>query len=626
MDITLQQALERGIAAHKAGRAHEADQYYTAVLKANPRHPDANHNMGVLAVGLGKTEAALPFFKAALEINSNVVQFWLSYVDALIKLSRVDEAKKVLKQAKQNGVNTDLSQFEVYKSQLNKIIGIEQERDTGSLNEKLNFVLNLCEKGEHEDALHNASKILIDHPNSFIVYNIMGAAYQAIGETHKAIEAFEKSISINPNFADAHNNLGLAYQTQGKPDKAIDAFNKAISINPKYADAYYNRGLSLDYIGNLEKAVESYIKVTLLKPKHAKAYYSMGMALKKLGKLKNAKDAYHKAIALEPSFGDAYNNLGNVLKSQGLLEDATQAYEKSISINPKSSNAFYNLGIALQELGRIPEAAEAYNKAISINPKHDEALWNQSGTVSDIKEAKFWIKKCLAANPQHQKAMLTSSALQYYEGNQIEFGKLINSTLKDHPYVRSFNWVFSLPHLPPLHFHRWALFDHMVNLSLKDRPFYEFGVWRGEAFRYLMKTYKKGFGFDTFEGLPEDWHHEQAGTYSSEGNIPKIKGGEFIVGKFDETLPTFFEKSRPMASIINFDADLYSSTICALNYAKRVIDKHTILIFDEFLMNNNWEDDEHKALVEFCSKNNCSHEVIAVSFFTKQVAVKLINI
>ena len=81
-----------------------------------------------------------------------------------------------------------------------------------------------------------------------------------------------------------------------------------------------------------------------------------------------------------------------------------------------------------------------------------------------------------------------------------------------------------------------------------------------------------------------------------------------------------------MASIINFDADLYSSTICALNYAKRVIDKHTILIFDEFLMNNNWEEDEHKALVEFCGNNNCSYEVIAVSFFTKQVAVRLINI
>ena len=100
MELNLQQALERGIAAHKAGNAHEADQYYTAVLQVNPKHPDANHNMGVLAVGLGKTEAALPFFQAALEINANIVQFWLSYIDALIKLERVDEAKNVIKRRK----------------------------------------------------------------------------------------------------------------------------------------------------------------------------------------------------------------------------------------------------------------------------------------------------------------------------------------------------------------------------------------------------------------------------------------------------------------------------------------------------------------------------------------------
>ena len=147
----------------------------------------------------------------------------------------------------------------------------------------------------------------------------------------------------------------------------------------------------------------------------------------------------------------------------------------------------------------------------------------------------------------------------------------IKSPIKDHPYTRSFAWVFSLPELPTLHFHRWALFDHMTALSKKNRPFYEFGVWRGEAFRYLIKTFKKGYGFDTFEGIPEDWYHEKAGTYTSDGNVPKIKGGEFIVGKFEDTLPGFFAEDRPMASIINFDADLYSSTICALNFAKPVI-------------------------------------------------------
>ena len=85
MNLTLDQALQKGIEAHKAGEVQEADRYYTAILKANPKHSDANHNMGVLAVGIGKVEQALPFFKSALETNATKAQYWLSYIDALIK-------------------------------------------------------------------------------------------------------------------------------------------------------------------------------------------------------------------------------------------------------------------------------------------------------------------------------------------------------------------------------------------------------------------------------------------------------------------------------------------------------------------------------------------------------------
>jgi hypothetical protein len=131
--------------------------------------------------------------------------------------------------------------------------------------------------------------------------------------------------------------------------------------------------------------------------------------------------------------------------------------------------------------------------------------------------------------------------------------------------------------------------------------------------------------------LPDDWYDGngsvavKAGTYRNDGNIPNIEGGEFIVGKFEDTLPIFYSEPRPVASLINFDADLYSSTLCALNYSNLVMDKHTILIFDEFIINESWEQDEFKAFKEFTSIKYYTYEVIAISFFTKQVAVKLIG-
>ena len=104
MELTLDQALQKGIEAHKAGKVQEADSYYTAILKADPKHPDANHNMGVLAVGATKLSKQLPFFKTALEANQSIAQFWLSYIDALIKLDRIEDAKGVFAQSQSKGL------------------------------------------------------------------------------------------------------------------------------------------------------------------------------------------------------------------------------------------------------------------------------------------------------------------------------------------------------------------------------------------------------------------------------------------------------------------------------------------------------------------------------------------
>ena len=78
MELTIEQALQQGVAAHKEGMLEDAERLYRAVLQSQPLHPDANHNLGVLAVSVNKVDAALLLFKTALEANPKVEQFWLS--------------------------------------------------------------------------------------------------------------------------------------------------------------------------------------------------------------------------------------------------------------------------------------------------------------------------------------------------------------------------------------------------------------------------------------------------------------------------------------------------------------------------------------------------------------------
>jgi tetratricopeptide (TPR) repeat protein len=552
MELTLDQALQKAVEAHKAGQVQKADRLYTAMLQAQPKHPDANHNMGVLAVGVGKVKEALPFFKIALEANPSIGQFWLSYIDALIKLDRMVEAQFGLDQARGMGAKGEV--FDQLKQRLNSPneVSIDPPQD------QLNTLINLYRQGQLQQALDSVKKLLSQFPKSLNLYNIQGASNSGLGQLDAAIDSYKQAIQIKPDYPKAYNNMGIALHIKGDLEAAIDSFKQAINFKSDFAWCYYN--------------------------------------------------------------------MGNALKDKGDLEAAIDSYEQALKIKPDLAEAYNNMGSALQNKGYLRAAIDSFKQALKIKPDFAEAAWNLSGTAEKISESKSWIEHCLQLDKNYLNAKLTLSALKYYEGDKSDFNDLMQSSLKDNPYVRSFSWAFDLPELPELHFHRWALFDSVVKQSIKTRPFYEYGVWRGEAFQYLINTFKKGYGFDTFEGLPEDWHNEKAGTYSSDGQIPQVEGGEFIVGKFDDTLPTFFSKPRPMASVINFDADLYSSTICALNYSKSIIDQHTILIFDEFLINDNWEQDEYKALNEFCSQNSYSYKVLAISFFTKQVAVRLVAI
>ena len=107
LELTLAHALQRGVAAHKAGKLEEAEGLYRAILQAHPAHADANHNLGVLAVSVNKAGEALPFFKTALETNPTVEQFWLSYVDALIKENQLDTARNVIAEGKKQEIAED---------------------------------------------------------------------------------------------------------------------------------------------------------------------------------------------------------------------------------------------------------------------------------------------------------------------------------------------------------------------------------------------------------------------------------------------------------------------------------------------------------------------------------------
>ena len=282
MELTIDQALQKGVEAHKAGQVQEADRLYTAILKAQPKHPDANHNMGVLAVGVGKVEQALPFFKTALEANPNTAQFWLSYIDTLIKLDKLADAKAVLDQAKSKGAKGD--GFDKLEQRLNEAdekpvkvskpateVPLPQPNILDSL--KLDQAIKLAKKKAKDGSIEEAKRIyqdiLVKFPKNkrasdglkAIAGGTVGKAskvqdppkgqVQSIinlysqGQLQQALEQATMLLQQFPSSSVLYNICGAVYKGLGQLDASVEAYNKALAIKPDYDEAYYNIGIAL---------------------------------------------------------------------------------------------------------------------------------------------------------------------------------------------------------------------------------------------------------------------------------------------------------------------------------------------------------------------------------------------
>ena len=57
MELTIEQGLQQGVTAHKEGKLEEAERLYRAILQSQPEHPEANHNLGVIAVSVNKANS-----------------------------------------------------------------------------------------------------------------------------------------------------------------------------------------------------------------------------------------------------------------------------------------------------------------------------------------------------------------------------------------------------------------------------------------------------------------------------------------------------------------------------------------------------------------------------------------
>lgn len=172
--------------------------------------------------------------------------------------------------------------------------------------------------------------------------------------------------------------------------------------------------------------------------------------------------------------------------------------------------------------------------------------------------------------------------------------------------------------------------DYVLESDLASREenelWLEFGVWKGATVNKMAKA-TKGlvYGFDSFEGLPEDWRPGfAAGAFNEDGKLPLVEANvRLIKGWFEDTLEQFLvEHCKKTISLLHIDCDIYSASRFVLFSVAPFLKPGSVVVFDELINYPGYDDGngELRALREFAEAFSVEFEWIGMNGKLGQIA------
>ena len=453
------------------------------------------------------------------------------------------------------------------------------------------------------------------------------------GNLAQADEIYSSILAMDQNHLQALCLSGALAQQSGNFTKAIALFMKAKQLSPALPAIYLQLGICHSNIGELETANGLYRQASLLAPQQTESMVNLANNLTKLHQFQEALELYKQALLITPDSALLHYNVGTLFLKSMKPEDAQVWLRKSIELDANNASAWNSLGVALTDLGKLDSALAAYNQAIDLDPQFEEPLFNSHTALIDLgrlSEAIVALEKVSQLAPANPTYRFFLGMLQTYAGDS----HLGNSTLDTIANEKqTFAEMTSWDYLKTLDLQSATLVGSntkTIDIAFKEAKLdglvLEFGVYNGKSIRHIASlTDSKVHGFDSFEGIPENWNTEPSGSYSANGQLPTVPNNVILhQGWFDTTIPPFQKQNIEPIRFINIDCDLYSSTKTIFDLLGSQMISGTVIVFDELIGYQSWKDDEFKAFQEAVLKYGWQYQLLCFSFATKQVALKII--
>jgi protein O-GlcNAc transferase len=448
--VWLETHISRALALHQEGQFDGAERIYQQIIQKIPNQPNANHNLALIALEKNHIDESLSLFRVALEAAPEDAQYWISYIEALIKVGHYDEARLVMSYGFESGLQGDV--IHALKIKLDDLVSESTLTDSVGVVKSVKKVggtptsakINELALAFNQGDLKKSESIAIEmtqlYPTHGLAWKVLGAIYESAGQRDEAFHALKNAAKFLPKDDEAQYNLGNYFYDQGQLDEAANFYKKAIKLNRSFVKAYYNLGNVYKKQENLKQAGLSYRKALALDAENVLVLVNFAQVLYEQNNIVDARIYYERALKIQPDFtaaivgmgavyksleqpeeaeayfrkaleikddADAYHNLGDLCRERGELEEAENNYKAAISSDTSAADACYKLAGFYRKEGRVADSIPVFEEALRRDPTL-KAAWNDLGlakaALGSFSEAESCYKRALEVDPAYATA------------------------------------------------------------------------------------------------------------------------------------------------------------------------------------------------------------------------------
>lgn len=275
--------LLEAVTLHKQGQLIQAEAAYREILRREPRHFDALHYLGLIALQRGKTQEGIELIQQALQIDKTHTAALGNLAMALRKLNRHEEALALYKHA----LSIKPDSIELHDHLANAMLA----------QQRFDEALAVCERA------------LQINPDSTTLLQQRGTVLLVRRRFEEAITDFDRALALDPGLIDALGNRGVALTSLNKSAEAVATFDRLLQLNADDIEARYNRGNAFRKLNKRDDAIADYEYVLQAKPEHLGALNNLGITFSELGRFEAAISPYRKLSTLAPDSDYVFGTL-----------------------------------------------------------------------------------------------------------------------------------------------------------------------------------------------------------------------------------------------------------------------------------------------------------------------------